>query len=328
MVDALRHVALISNPNARSAIARDALEAAARPLEARGWQVTIEETAGPGDASALAAAAIERGVEVVVACGGDGTLNEVLNGVASLQRGPGDPRPVVAIVPAGTANVWSHEAAIPSDPASALALIEDGIRRPFDLGVASIGGERRRFALMCGVGLDAAVTRAVEDSPGAKRRLGKLAFAWPSLRAVAKARGVTTTLTIGGVSEELALVQLVAGNTRLYGGLARITSGAVADDGYLDAVIFLDDGRAIARPWRLLREFGGALRGGLDHRRVAGVSYRRAALLELRPERELPVQVDGEPLGTCGPDAPLTLSVEPSAVTMVTPPGDNVLFSR
>ena len=280
-----------------------------------------------GDAARLAAAAIERGVEAVVACGGDGTLNEVLNGLATPSRVAGAPRPVVALVPTGTANVWSHEAGIPTDPSAALALLEDGVRRPFDLGVATIEGASRRFALMCGVGLDAAVTQEVEGSPAAKRRFGRFAFAWPSLRAVVAARGVSTVITVGGQTEEVSLIQLIAGNTRLYGGLARITSSAVADDGYLDVVSFLDPGRGLGRPWRLLREGVGALRGGLE-RGVSGVSYQRATLLEVSPQRELPVQVDGEPIGVCGPDAPLTLSVEPSAVQMVTPRGNNPLFSR
>ena len=64
---------------------------------------------------------------------------------------------------------------------------------------------------MCGVGLDAAVTRAVEEAPEAKRRLGRFAFAWPSLRAVFGARGVETTVTISGRSETVRLVQLIAG---------------------------------------------------------------------------------------------------------------------
>lgn len=329
MPDHPRSATVINNPNARNALARAAIDAAARPLTARGWDVTIEETAAAGDATRIAAGARARGVGVVVACGGDGTLNEVLNGLAAApEAADALPRPAVALIPAGTANVWSHEAGIPGDPTAALALLEDGVRRPFDLGIATIGDEPRRFALMCGVGLDAAVTRAVEDAPTIKRRLGRLAFAWPSLRAIFSARGIPTTITAGGRAEEVPLVQLIAGNTRLYGGLARITSGAVADDGLLDIVSFLDEGRAVTRPWRLLRESVGALRGGLDQRRVEGIGYRRTPRLELRPARELAVQVDGEPIGVCGPDAPLTLSVEPSAVQMVTPRGDNVLFAR
>lgn len=328
MPDRPRSATVINNPNARNALARAAIETAARPLMARGWDVAIEETTAAGDAARLAAEARARGSGVVVACGGDGTLNEVLNGLAAVPRDADSPPPAVALIPAGTANVWSHEAGIPSDPAAALVLLEDGIRRPFDLGVATLGDTPRRFALMCGVGLDAAVTRAVEDAPSIKRRLGRLAFAWPSLRAIFSARGIPTTITVDGRAEEVPLVQLIAGNTRLYGGLARITSGAVADDGLLDVVSFLDDGRAITRPWRLLRESLGALRGGLDQRSVEGIGYRRTPRLELRPTRELAVQVDGEPIGVCGPDAPLTLSVEPSAVQMVTPAGDNALFAR
>jgi diacylglycerol kinase (ATP) len=319
---------IINNPNARNALDRGTIEAAAGALAALGWRVAVHETAAPGDAADLAAEARAQGVEVVVACGGDGTLNEVLNGLTREPQLIENLRPAVALIPAGTANVWSHEAGIPADPADALALLEQGMRRPFDLGVATIGDQPRRFALMCGVGLDAAVTRAVEDAPTIKRRLGRLAFAWPSLRAVFGARGVPTTVTIDGHAEEVPLVQMIAGNTRLYGGLARITSGAVADDGQLDIVSFLDEGRAITRPWRLLRESLGALRGSLDQRRVEGVGYRRTPLLELRPSRDLAVQVDGEPIGVCGPDAPLALTVEPAAIEMVTPPGDNALFGR
>ena len=98
--------------------------------------------------------------------------------------------------------------------------------------------------------------------------------------------------------------------------------------GQLDLVAFLDEGRALTRPLRFLRSTLGALRGRLDEQRPRGVAYRRAALIEVRPQQPLAVQVDGEPIGHCGPDAPLTLGIEPAAVTMVTPPGPSPLFSR
>ncbi len=317
-----RRAVVIANPAARRAVPTETIRrAAVRALP--GWDVQVAETRASADAPRLAAEAARAGVDAVVACGGDGTLNGVLNGLVE----SGNPRPVVGLIPAGTANVWAKEARIPRDPERALALLDTGVRVPLDLGVATIGDASRRFLLMCGVGLDAATVRRVEARPGLKRRLGPVAFGAQGLVAVARERPWPVRIEVDGVEVAVGLLTLaVAGNTRLYGGVARITAGARLDDGLLDLVTF--EG---APGWRALpvalRQAGAALRGRLGRTDVRGVAYRRGGHVSIRPERALPVQVDGEWIGACDADAPLVLTVEPRAVTFALPAAPNPLFS-
>ncbi|MEX2032416.1 MAG: diacylglycerol kinase family protein, partial [Dehalococcoidia bacterium] len=206
-----RHAVVIRNPAARRAVPVERLVEAAR-RSAPSWDVAVWETASAADAPDLAERAAREGAEAVLACGGDGTLNGVINGL----RRPGCPDLVAGLVPAGTANVWAREAAIPFDPARALGLLETGREVRVDLGVATVGGVQRRFLLMCGVGLDAAVVEAVERSPRLKRRLAQGAFLVAGARAPWSEQPVLAVVEVDGESTRRAVVLAVAGNTRLY----------------------------------------------------------------------------------------------------------------
>lgn len=282
------------------------------------------ETSAGGDPARLAAEAASAGAAAVVACGGDGTLNGVLNGLAA--AGASDV--VVGVIPAGTANVWAREAHVPRDPAGALRLLDEGQVMRTDLGQARLRGEERRFLLMCGVGIDAAVVAAVEARPALKRRAAQGAFAIAGAGVLASGRPVRVTLDDGRHAHDLSLLLLVAGNTRLYGGVTPLASGACADDGLLDVLAF-----EVRGGWRRFADSGRHLLGAMRRLRSgwAGTHaerflYVRSGHVRLQPERALPVQLDGEPFAWCGPEAPLDLSVERGAVQMLIAPGTNPLF--
>ncbi|MDA0351343.1 MAG: diacylglycerol kinase family protein [Chloroflexi bacterium] len=325
---ATARVLIIRNPGARHPAADSALSGPLEAIRASGWDARVVDTAARGDAEELARAAASAGTEVVVACGGDGTLNETANGLVGSET-------ALAVIPGGTANVWAREVGIAGDPAAALGLLSAGRRVRVDTGVVQIGAaEPRHFLLMCSAGIDAETVRAVEQRPATKRRLGRVAFAWPGLRALF-ARSVETTIALDRVggdagSERVApLLLALAGNTRLYGGVLRLAGGAVMDDGALDLVTFEDARggrlRAAARRARLVV---GALRGSLREAHVDGLRYERTTSVELRPARELAVQADGEFIGVAGPDAPLRIWVAPRSLTVVVPGGVNPLFGR
>ena len=309
---------MIANPAARGALAPHALEAAAEAMRARGWHVAIEVATSALDARERAERHARAGVDALVACGGDGTLLAVVNGIRTADDATGEPsRTAVGIIPAGTANVWAAEAGLPRDPIRALALLEDGERRRIDLGSARIGeGARVRFLLVCGVGLDAAVVEAVEARPAWKRRLGRFAFGAPALAALAGWPSIDTRITIDGdeVHAPRLLLALAANSSR-YGGVASLTHSSDLDDGLLEVTIFEGDRSPSSRLALALQ----ALRGHLDERVVRGVTHRRASTLTITPTRPLPVEVDGDgdAIGRCGPDAPLHIDVEPRAVTMI-----------
>lgn len=308
----MRTAVIIANPVARRALPPHALEVAANVMRARGWRVVIDAATSAVDARRHAEQHARDGVEAVVACGGDGTLLTVVNGV----RAAGDDvQTAVGVIPAGTANVWAAEAGIPRDPTRALALIEDGDRRRIDIGVARIGdGERVRFLLVCGAGLDAAVVEAVEARPAWKRRLGRAAFGPPALAALAAWPAIDTRLVLDGDEVHAPhLLLTLAANSRRYGGVATLAQHGELDDGLLEVTTF-ESMRSLPSRVALALQ---ALRGRLDEREVRGVTHRQARTITITPSRPLPVEVDGDSIGRCGPDAPLHLEVEHRALTMI-----------
>ena len=277
------------------------------------------------DAVTLARIAAESGVAAVFACSGDGMLNSVLNGVraAAVERAP-----IVGVVPAGTANVWARETGIPRTAAGALALLETGRVVEVDLGVASVGTAERAFLLMCGMGLDAEVVSMVEQRPALKRRLAQGAFVLAGAQVLWGQRPVSTVVETPEGATRRSVALAVAGNTRHYGGVARITSAAVLDDGLLDMATFEVRG-GLGGIVDRFAHVGGAMlrmRGGWERVRGPRFSYEQAPWIMVRPEQRLALQLDGELFGSCGPDAPLTLRTEPKAVRMLVPWGANVLY--
>ena len=310
-----RTAVVIANPAARRALSARALDAAASAMRARGWDVAIEVATSRDDTIARAERHARAGVDALVACGGDGTLLAVVNGV----RAAGNKvRTAVGAIPAGTANVWAAEAGVPRDPMRALALLENGERQRIDVGIARIGdGAAVRFLIVCGAGLDAAVVRSVEDRPGWKRRIGRLAFGAPALRALASWPAIDTRLSLDGLEVQAPhLLLALASNTSRYGGVTALSRTSQFDDGLLEVVTF-EGGRSL--PGRVALALH-ALRGHLDTRDVRGVTHRQASLVTLTPAHPMPIEVDGDAIGECGPDAPLHIEVEHRALTMILGP--------
>jgi diacylglycerol kinase (ATP) len=301
-----RHAWIIRNPSARRALPERRLREAAEPLRRRGWQIELRSTRGPGEAQSLAREAATAAASAVVAAGGDGTIHEVVNGLA----GSGT---ALGVVACGTANVWAGEAGLPASPERALALVANGWRARLDLGevegIEDLDGTRqlsRYFLLMCGLGLDGTVVRAMHGRRSAKRLLGRAAFAPAIARTAFCAQPLPVRITAGRRELHRELLQAVAGNTRGYGGLLRLTGDARADDGMLDLLVLSGAGRR-----RQAELVARALRGGLHRRRAPGVDYLRestlAITLDTAARAALEVQADGEHLGAVPPGGELRL---------------------
>ena len=307
-----RRVLLLRNPRARRAPSEAALRAAAAPLVEGGWHIDVRSTAGPGDASRIAADAAAEGLDAVVAVGGDGTVHEAVQGLAGTATALG-------VVPAGTANVWARESGAPRGVRRALAFLARARAARIDVGRATFpDGTSRRFLLMCGVGLDAEVVRRIGAGGAAKRLVGPAWYAAMALAVGARTRPARAVIEIDGAPIERDLHLAVIGNTRLYAGFAHLTGDALADDGALDVAAF--SGGGLADRVRLAAR---ALRGGLARRAGGGIDYARGAEVRIASEPPLPVQADGELLG----ETPVTLTVEPRALTVLLAPEPNVLLS-
>jgi len=305
---------VIANPRARRAVPVATLEAALSVLGPN-WETQVLVTDNPEGPRLMGRTAAEGGAAVVFACGGDGTLNGVLNGV----RAAGRHDVAVGLIPAGTANVWATEARIPHDPAAAVLLAQHGRTVEVDLGVARAAGLERRFLLMCSFGIDAVVVREVERRPGLKRRFAQGAFVVAGLGALARERPVPIVGDWDGERPERSLFLGVAGNSRLYGGVSELTSDARMDDGLLDLALL----EARPGPIGLADETAHLLRGiargrrGWHGTRAARFEYHRAPAFGWTTYGSLALQVDGEFFTRAEPGDRLSLSIDPGAVRML-----------
>lgn len=293
---------LILNPVARGVPSTKKLRQCLGWLEDHGWKADLTLTERRGHATTLAREAAEKGCGVVVACGGDGTVNEVTNGLAGSTS-------ALAIIRGGTANVWAKEVKIPRDPLKAVKLLAEGEIRRIDLGVVRFdnGGEHY-FLLMAGIGLDGHVVSRVPEK--LKRRLGAAAYVLHGLREALRYRSTQTTILIDGSPLTVDLSWLLAGNTRSYGGVVNVSHRALADDGLLDVYVFQGRG--------LLRMFVHGLRIlARLHSGAPDVLYSRAKEVQLSQPCALPIQVDGDYLGL----APISIRVAPAALSVLVPSG-------
>jgi YegS/Rv2252/BmrU family lipid kinase len=286
------NIKLIANPIA-GGNARNRIRQAREYLELRGCTVDLTLTAARGDARNAAAAAREMGFDRVLAAGGDGTLNEVVNGLAPSEI-------PLAFLPLGTTNVFALEAGIPFDIEAACAIALEGAPRRVCLGRA---GETR-FLLMAGIGFDAEVVYRV--SGRLKRWAGKAAYLASALGALAG--GPPPPIEV--IREDGSIVRgygAILGNGRLYGGRFSVTPDASLEEGCLDVCVFLRPGRL-----PLLRSAVTVATGGrIGH---AEAQMFKATSVTVRGEG-VPVQIDGDHLGRL----PMTFRALPGELVLVLP---------
>ena len=267
-----------------------------RELERRGAATEVKLTRGPLEGIRLARQAVEEGAQTVVAVGGDGTLNEVINGIAG--------SPVrLGIIPAGWRNVLARELQIPARLPEALAVLLGGNVRRIDLGRAN----DRYFALMVGVGIDAESVRTVNYTM--KKYLGGYAYQWAGLQALFRFRPGAFTIRIDD-RDEIFCHSAIVSNARYYGGKHRVAPAARIDDGLLDLCLFERGGRL-----DFLRYFLGVV-GGVHHR-YGDVSFIPLREMEIRRDG-IPVHADGDFIGY----TPLFVRIHHRALNVLAPPAE------
>ena len=189
-------------------------------FSAAGWKTDTALKEFAGHTMALAGEAAEEGYDLVIGYGGDGTLNQVVNGVMAAKRR----RSVVGLIPGGTANVWAHEIGLPDDPVKASLLLINSEGRKVDLGHVGVdalhlpftkneppgkprppSGGRHHFLLMAGLGIDAAVMRRV--STPLKERIGEAAVALAAAKELPSQHAFPIEIAVSGAGrgEGLAL---------------------------------------------------------------------------------------------------------------------------
>ena len=293
---------LIHNPRAGQRDHRKEVAAAASRLAAANWDLDVVTSDSTIELQQAVQDAVAAGVEVVIAAGGDGTLNVAIQSLANRSA-------ILGVLPIGTTNVWAREVGIPLDARRATDLLLTSEVARADLGVAN----GRYFLFVAGVGFDASVTRNID--PAAKRRLGIAAYVIAAGVEALKLRGVEATIVADGLTSRERVLMVVASNIRLYGGVLNMAPQAFADDGLLDVWTFR--GRGV---------LAGAVHTASvllgRHGRDPGARFYRCSTLSISARRPLPVQLDGDYVGT----TPVTLRVVSRALRVLVPPGPHRLF--
>jgi YegS/Rv2252/BmrU family lipid kinase len=262
-------------------------------LAAQGIQVEVSATAGPQDARRLARKAIGGGCDLIVVCGGDGTINEVACGMT------GSLVPLL-VIPGGTANVLARELQLPGSFSQCAALAKKGVVRRISVGRA---GERR-FLLMAGIGVDAGIVAA--SSPWLKRRLGEGAYWVAGFQQWARYHFKPFELLIRG--ERFRGTFAVISRSRNYAASFRLTPEASLFSHHFEVCLF----ESLSRLRYLYYLQRATFR---RHLSLPDVKMLKARTIDVIGSEDTLVQVDGELTG----GLPQNFTLEEKALSLVVP---------
>jgi diacylglycerol kinase (ATP) len=291
---------LISNPKTGryTSNRRIALETVHDYLRSKNLEVELIPTTRPGDATRIARHAARDGVRNVIVSGGDGTINEVLQGLIGTNSR-------LAILPRGTANVLARELELPLDSMRAAEVISKGKTQRIHVGCAidETTGVKRHFFLMAGVGLDASVVRRVH--PKLKKHFGKAAFWLSGLSHLADWQPTPFHVEING--EILPATFAAIGKAASYGGDLSVTPRAQLDQPDFEVCVISSRSRL-----RYLQLLPYVMRNGVPADKPE-VRYLRTT--RVRATGDAPVQVDGELIGKL----PMTFEVAQETIEVIVP---------
>jgi YegS/Rv2252/BmrU family lipid kinase len=299
-VDSTRRATLIANPKTGRYGSRRLrpIEDVATQLRSLGVDVELKLTTRAGEATEIAARAARNGSSDVIVAGGDGTINEAIQGLAGSNAR-------LAIIPRGTGNVLARELELPLNDEQAIAVVARGNARRIHLGLAidETTGAKRYFVLMAGIGLDASVVRRVQ--PRLKKRIGKAAFWISGLSHLADWQPAPFTLEIEG--RKYIGTFAAIGKAARYGGDLAITPGARLEEPEFEICIIETLNR-----FGYLRLLAYAVRTGLP-RDKHGVRFVKAS--RVLATGDAPVQVDGEVIG----QLPMRFEIASESLEVIVP---------
>lgn len=289
---------MIVNPAAGAGRARRAARELTATLRALGLQVECVETSAPADGERLARGAVTEGYGPVVGVGGDGTLQEIANGLLTLPC-----RPPLGVVPTGRGNDFARSLGLPRAPADVATLIGRQTTRTVDLARC----ETRHYLAAAGVGFDAEVATAVRRS-GAR---GALSYVLHTLLELRRHANRELTIHLDGRPLQRRAFLVAVANTRFYGGGMMICPEADPSDGLLDVCIIGNVSRA-----EVVRLLPGVYFG--RHARHPAVEFHRVRRVRVEGPPATRVHVDGEAAG----EAPVSFEIVPRALEVIAAPGD------
>jgi diacylglycerol kinase (ATP) len=308
-VPAPRAPLFIVNPIAGSGRAHSIVPRIEAWLAERGIDARLLETREAGHAERLAAAATDLGHDRVIAVGGDGTIQEVINGLLASGVGTDGGPPALGLIPSGRGNDLARSVRLPIDPMACLPIAVGDTTHPFDVGSArGEGGSQRYFGAAGGAGFDAAVAYTM----AVRRRFwmrGEAGYFLGTLNELRRYRNSELRVTLVGDGEDRVVSQrflfLAFANGPYYGGGMQICPDAETDDGWLDVCLVGDLSRLAA-----LRELPGIYQA--KHLKNPKVEIVRARTVRIEGDETTRVHLDGEPFGS----VPVQVTLLPAAISV------------
>jgi diacylglycerol kinase (ATP) len=302
-------VLAIVNPRSRGGATARQWPAVAAKLRSALGPIEVEATRGPRDAERIAREGVRAGIDLVIVAGGDGTLSETAAGLLGAELGG---YAQLAVLPLGTGGDFARGLGLPAEVDAAIACIADGKSRLLDAGrVAYVDREGRpavtHYVNIASVGISGLVTHLVNEAP--KLLGGRASFLIGTLRAIARWRAPAVRLRIDGETVHEGPLDLAAvANGSYFGGGMQVAPEARSDDGLFDVVWIRGSTRL-----RLIRKLPLIYEG--RHVGLPEVATRRGRCVEaepLVPGADVPIEIDGEPLGRL----PARFELRPAALTL------------
>jgi diacylglycerol kinase (ATP) len=272
----MKRARIIYNPTSGKEAFRRELPDVLEIFEKAGYETSAHATTCEGDAKAAARLAVERGYELVVACGGDGTVNEVVSGLAEQPN-----RPKLGIIPVGTTNDLARALNIPRNIKRAAEIIVEGKTRKLDIGKVN----DQYFMNIAGGGK---LTELTYDVPSkTKTMLGQMAYYLKGIEMLPSLRPIKVEIEYDGKWFEDEIMLFLVSNTNSVGGFEKLAPDALLDDGLFDLVILRKTNIA-----EFIRVVSLAIRGAhLDHDLIF---YTRANRIKVKPADKMQLNIDGE----------------------------------
>jgi YegS/Rv2252/BmrU family lipid kinase len=284
--------------NPRAGVAAQRTRAAVERGRPSWKDYAVDLTREPGHATALARAAVAAGADLVIAAGGDGTVNEVAQGLV------GSPA-ALGIVPVGSGNGLARALRLPLRPAAALAALEAGVRRRIDVGLLN----GRPFLNVAGMGYDAAVGHAFHERGRRGGRRGLLGYVRLCLLELRAYRPPRLAIEVAPERLDLTAFVVTFANGPQYGSGAVVNPGGKLDDARLEVVVF-----EAGSHWRTLAAASRMFLGGVD--RAAGYTRLRGATATVTAAEPVAIHRDGD---AAPPVARVGVELLPRALEVVVP---------
>ncbi|MFT8319000.1 MAG: diacylglycerol kinase [Sporolactobacillus sp.] len=272
----MKKARLIYNPTSGRELAKRNIAYILDRLEEAGYEASAYATKGKGDATKGARKAVKRKFDMVVAAGGDGTINEVINGLAEQEY-----RPRLGVLPLGTTNDFARAVSIPRDIVKACDVLCGGYEMPIDIGKVN----NRYFINIAGAGK---LTELTYDVPSKlKTMLGQLAYYIKGIEMLPSIRPTKVTIDYDDRSFTGNIMMFLVSNTNSVGGFEKLAPEASLNDGLFDLIILKEANLA-----EFIRLASLATRG--DHMKDQKVIYAQASRIRIHSEEKMQLNIDGE----------------------------------